>query len=191
MRFAFISTEKVLYPVVALCCALGVTTSGYYAWLQRPKSSHAERDVTVQAPVESAGSAWHSARVQTKIEHLSRRIEVVVEEHLEACRLEAEAALKRAFGVSPRKAVRGGDRARSAKAENRRNSSELAMLRERLLQAVAAKPGETMTVLAVEAGSSARDLKFPMRQLKQARQVRSAGERGSTRYFPMVLPKSA
>ena len=147
--------------------------------------------VTVQAPVESAGSAWHSARVQTKIEHLSRRIEVVVEEHLEACRLEAEAALKRAFGVSPRKAVRGGDRARSAKAENRRNSSELAMLRERLLQAVAAKPGETMTVLAVEAGSSARDLKFPMRQLKQARQVRSAGERGSTRYFPMVLPKSA
>lgn len=116
---------------------------------------------------------------------------MVVEEHLEACRLEAEAALKRAFGVSPRKAVRGGDRARSAKAENRRNSSELAMLRERLLQAVAAKPGETMTVLAVEAGSSARDLKFPMRQLKQARQVRSAGERGSTRYFPMVLPKSA
>jgi hypothetical protein len=127
----------------------------------------------------------------TKIEQLSRRIEVVVEEHLEACRREAEAALKRAFGASPRKAVRAGDRARSTKAENRRNPSELAMLRERLLKAVAAKPGETMTVLAVEAGSSARDLQFPMRQLRQAKQVRSAGERGATRYFPMVVPKSA
>ncbi len=65
------------------------------------------------------------------------------------------------------------------------------MLRERLLKAVAAKPGETMTVLAVEAGSSARELQFPMRQLRQAKQVRSAGERGFTRYFPMVVPKSA
>ena len=65
------------------------------------------------------------------------------------------------------------------------------MLRERLLKAVVAKPGETMTVLAVEADSSARDLQFPMRQLRQAAQVRSAGERGFTRYFPMVVPKSA
>lgn len=65
------------------------------------------------------------------------------------------------------------------------------MLRERLLKAVVAKPGETMIVLAVEAGSSARDLQFPMRQLRQAKQVRSAGERGSTRYFPMVVPKLA
>jgi hypothetical protein len=129
--------------------------------------------------------------MQTKIEQLSRRIEVVVEEHLEACRREAEAALKRAFGASPRKAVQASDLPRSMKAENRRKPSELAMLRERLLKAVAAKPGETMTVLAVEAGSSARDLQFPMRQLRQAKQVRSAGERGSTRYFPMVVPKSA
>ena len=65
------------------------------------------------------------------------------------------------------------------------------MLRERLLKAVAAKPGETMAVLAVDAGSSARDLQFPMRQLRQAKQVRSSGQRGFTRYFPMVVPKSA
>ena len=129
--------------------------------------------------------------MQTKIEELSRRIEVVVEEHLEACRREAEAALKRAFGASARKAVRSGGRPRSTKAENRRNPFELAILRERLLNAVAAKPGETMTVLAVEAGSSARELQFPMRQLRQTKQVRSAGQRGFTRYFPMVVPKSA
>ena len=119
--------------------------------------------------------------MQTKIEQLSRRIEAVVEEHLEACRLEAEAALKRAFGVSPRKAARAGDRPRSTKGQNRRNPSELALLRERLLRAVVAKPGETMSVLSAEAGSSARELQFPMRQLRQAKQVRSAGERGSPR----------
>ena len=125
------------------------------------------------------------------IEQLSRRIEVVVSEHLEACQREAEAALTRAFGSGARKVSRAGGRPRSTKAENRRNPSELGMLRERLLKAVAAKPGETITVLAVEAGSSARDLQFPMRQLRQAKQVRSAGQRGFTRYFPMVVPKSA
>ena len=65
------------------------------------------------------------------------------------------------------------------------------MLRERLLKAVVAKPGETMAVLAAEAGASARDLQFPMRQLREAKQVRGAGQRGSTRYFPMVVPRSA
>ena len=67
MRFAFISTEKALYPVVALCCALGVTTSGYYAWLQRPKSSHAERDdalkVKVRAIHEESGKRYGEPRV--------------------------------------------------------------------------------------------------------------------------------
>ena len=67
MRFAFISTEKALYPVVALCCALGVTTSGYYAWLQRPKSAHAERDdalkVKVRAIHEESGRRYGEPRV--------------------------------------------------------------------------------------------------------------------------------
>jgi hypothetical protein len=127
----------------------------------------------------------------THIEQLSRRIEVVVQEHLEACRREAEVALKRAFGAAPRKARQAGARGSSTKAENRRSPAELEVLRERLLKAVVAKPGETMTTLAVEAGSSARQLQFPMRQLRRAKQVRSAGQRGFTRYFPMVVPKSA
>lgn len=124
------------------------------------------------------------------IEQLSGRIEAVVQEHLVACHREAEAALKRAFGGGRRKPMRGGDRPGSTKGENRRSPSELAVLRERALKAVLAKPGETMTILAAEAGSSARELQFPMRQLRQAKQVRSAGQRGFTRYFPMVVPKS-
>lgn len=122
-------------------------------------------------------------------EQLSRRIEAIVQEHLEACRSEAEAALKRAFGT-PRHVRRAGDRPGSTKADSR-SPSELAVLRERLLKAVVAKPGETMSILAVEAGSSARELQFPMRQLRKAKQVRSAGQRGFTRYFPLVVPKSA
>ena len=126
----------------------------------------------------------------TNIEQLSRRIEAVVQDHLMACRREAEVAVKRAFAATPRRKMRAGDRPGSTKAENRRELSELAGLRERLFNAVLAKPGETMTILAVEAGSSARELQFPMRQLRRAKQVRSAGQRGFTRYFPMVVPKS-
>ncbi len=101
-------------------------------------------------------------------------------EHLAACQREAEAALTRAFGSGGRKALRSRSRPRSTKAENRRSPVKLAVLREQLLKAVVAKPGETMSILAVEAGSSARELQFPMRQLRQAKQVHSAAARIST-----------
>lgn len=67
MRFAFISTEKASYPVMALCCALEVTTAGYYAWLRRPKSAHANRDealkVKVRAIHEDSGKRYGEPRV--------------------------------------------------------------------------------------------------------------------------------
>jgi hypothetical protein len=127
----------------------------------------------------------------TNVEQLSRRIEEVVKEHLAACRREAEAAVGRAFCSGSRRSARAGSSARSPKSESRRNASELAALRARLYEAVLAKPGETMGVFALELGSSARVLQFPMRQLRQTKQVRSAGQRSSTRYFPMVVSKTA
>lgn len=67
MRFAFISTEKALYSVRALCCALDVTTSGYYAWVRRPKSAHAKRDdalkVQVRAIHAESGKRYGEPRV--------------------------------------------------------------------------------------------------------------------------------
>ena len=51
MRFAFVSAEKALYPVLTLCSALEVTTSGYYAWLRRPKSAHTTRDEALKVKV--------------------------------------------------------------------------------------------------------------------------------------------
>lgn len=60
------------------------------------------------------------------------------------------------------------------------------MLSERLYEAVCAHPGETMTVLAPELGSSARALHRPMAALKRSGRVRSVGQRRDTRYYPVV-----
>jgi hypothetical protein len=120
------------------------------------------------------------------IEQLSQRIEAVVAEHLEAQRLAAEVAVRRAFGLTALRPAKRGLKRQSTKAENRRGASVLAMLRERALRAVLAKPGETMRVIAAEAKSSAGELQFPMRQLRKARQVRSAGQGVTTRYYPLT-----
>jgi putative transposase len=36
-KFAFIDAEKAGYPVVKMCVWLGVSTSGYYEWVDRPR----------------------------------------------------------------------------------------------------------------------------------------------------------
>jgi hypothetical protein len=67
----------------------------------------------------------------------------------------------------------------------RRPSAEITALGERLYQAVCAKPGETMTVLAGDLGASARQLNRPMTQLKRLGRIRGIGQRHQTRYFPL------
>ena len=125
------------------------------------------------------------------VQQLSKRIEEVVHEHLAACRREAEAALVRAFGSGSRKSSGPGRSGPSSKSENRRSTSGLATLRERLYAVVLAKPGETIALLALEMNSPARELQFPMRGLTQTKRVRSAGQRGFKRYFPMGAAKAA
>jgi putative transposase len=44
VKFAFISEEKVAFPVATLCRLLVVSPSGYYASVGRPLSLHARRD---------------------------------------------------------------------------------------------------------------------------------------------------
>lgn len=38
MRFEFVAKHRGIWPVAVLCGALGVSRSGYYAWLERPRS---------------------------------------------------------------------------------------------------------------------------------------------------------
>ena len=44
MKFAFISEQKVAFPITALCRLLGVSSSGYYDSLNRKPSPRAQRD---------------------------------------------------------------------------------------------------------------------------------------------------
>jgi hypothetical protein len=55
-----------------------------------------------------------------------------------------------------------------------------------LYEAICAKPGETMVVLAPMVGGTARELNRPMMRLKRAGRVRVVGTRSSARYFPMA-----
>ena len=47
MRFRFIEDRRADYPVRIMCCVLGVSPAGYYAWRSRPESrrSAANRDL--------------------------------------------------------------------------------------------------------------------------------------------------
>ena len=44
MMFSFIAKHRGIWPVALICEALGVSRSGFYAWLTRPRSDRAKRD---------------------------------------------------------------------------------------------------------------------------------------------------
>ena len=44
MKFAFIAKHRSIWPVAWLCEALGVSRSGFHAWLHRSPSQHARYD---------------------------------------------------------------------------------------------------------------------------------------------------
>ena len=121
------------------------------------------------------------------IEHLQNGIEQLVREHLVAQRAAATAAVERAFAAV---AAPTGARATRRAQGRRRPPTEVAGLAEQLYAAVRANPGEVMTVFAAQVGQPTRALNRPMLHLKRAGRVRSAGQRGFTRYFPM-MSKSA
>jgi putative transposase len=51
MKFAFIASKEVAFPVSSICRVLGVTKSGFYAWVKRPKPARAKRDAQLAASV--------------------------------------------------------------------------------------------------------------------------------------------
>lgn len=94
MRFAWIAVEKAEFRVRDLCCALGVTRSGFYAWRQRPESAHAQRDrrlkVLVRASFDASQQRYGSPRIHEDLieqhEPISRKrvIRLMQEEGLAA-----------------------------------------------------------------------------------------------------------
>ena len=132
------------------------------------------------------------------IEQLQSQIEQLVREHLGAQRSAATAAVERAFasvmataGAPASPSSRSSPSARpSPRSQGRRRPhAEVAGLAEQLYAAVCANPGELMTVIAAYVGKTGDALHHPMQHLKRAGRVRSAGQRGFTRYFPMTSSK--
>jgi len=52
-KYAFIDAEKAQYPVVKACVWLGVSTSGYYEWVDRPASATASRRQHLAALIQA------------------------------------------------------------------------------------------------------------------------------------------
>ncbi|AEI68525.1 hypothetical protein [Corallococcus macrosporus] len=104
---------------------------------------------------------------------LESKIERLVHEHLVEQQRLVMVAVERAFSVlDPAPSVatqRRGTRVR-------RSSGAVTDLAERLLEAVQACPGETITVIASRVGEKPRALHRPMMRLKHEGLVRSVDE---------------
>ena len=67
MKFGFVAKHRGVWPVRWLCEALGVSRSGFHAWLSRPPSARARTDerlgVRVRASFVASDRAYGARRV--------------------------------------------------------------------------------------------------------------------------------
>jgi putative transposase len=78
VKYAFISKEKVAFPVAALCRLLAVSASGFYAAQGRPRSQHERRDDKLAEKVVGAHAAskgrYGSPRVHAELQAAGERV---------------------------------------------------------------------------------------------------------------------
>jgi hypothetical protein len=54
VKFAFILVEKAFYPITVLCRVLGVSRSGFHAWVRRRPSQHSRDAMKLTAHIVAA-----------------------------------------------------------------------------------------------------------------------------------------
>ena len=54
MKFAFIASREVAFPIEVMCQVLGVSRSGYYAWKTRPEPTKKVKDAQLAATIAAA-----------------------------------------------------------------------------------------------------------------------------------------
>ncbi len=78
MKFAFIASKEVAFPVLAMCKVLGVTRSGFYAWKKRPKSARARADeqlgIVITALHEKGRKRYGSPRIHRALRKKGVRV---------------------------------------------------------------------------------------------------------------------
>jgi transposase InsO family protein len=78
VKYAFISEEKVAFPVAVLCRLLAVSASGFYAAQGRPRSQHGRRDDKLAEKVAGAHAAskgrYGSPRVHAELQAAGERV---------------------------------------------------------------------------------------------------------------------
>jgi putative transposase len=60
VKYAWIREHRDSFPVAVLCQVLEVSTSGYYAWLDREPSPRAQRQQRIQTAVQQVHAESHS-----------------------------------------------------------------------------------------------------------------------------------
>jgi putative transposase len=78
MRYRFVAAERVSHPVRLLCQIVGVTASGFYAWLRRVPGRRQEDDQRVSERVRQAFAAsrqtYGSPRVHAELQAEGLRV---------------------------------------------------------------------------------------------------------------------
>jgi putative transposase len=78
VKFAFIASKEVAFPVLAMCKVLGVTRSGFYAWKKRPRSARAKADeqlvVDIAATHERSRKRYGSPRIHRALRKKGVRV---------------------------------------------------------------------------------------------------------------------
>ena len=74
MKFVFIAKHRTIWPVAWLCEAMGVSRSGFHAWLNRSPSARSRSDETVGQQVKRTSSGCCRESVSRHIWRVRRQM---------------------------------------------------------------------------------------------------------------------